>query len=407
DYIEDSDASPVNFFNFYLTTDAEQLSQEFRINGSTNRMNWVAGFYYLDLDIADSNGAESEPFLDPVSDTPFVTGLDNPYEMTTKSMSVFGQVEYDFSERLTGILGVRVINDDKDYEFVTNVVDYIPGTKLRGGNPNILATLASYEGDRDDTEWSIRLAANFQATDDLLVYASYNRGVKGGGFNAPIFPLNPPLDYNDDTLSYAPEQLDAFEVGFKARLADGLIFFNGAAYYYDYQDYQAFQIIGVDTITTNTDADSNGVELELQAAPMEGLDLIFGVAYNDTDVDLNGFGTTSVQSPNLNLNALIRYEFPMANGRLAFQYDAQYRSEHYFALTRAETVTENGYTVQNASLSYIADSGRWDVRAFINNFSDEEYLVQTFDLSGLDVFGLTEQYYGRPKWAGVSFAVHF
>ncbi|MGI9327833.1 MAG: TonB-dependent receptor, partial [Pseudomonadales bacterium] len=33
DYIEDSDASPINFFNFYLTTDAEQLSQEFRING--------------------------------------------------------------------------------------------------------------------------------------------------------------------------------------------------------------------------------------------------------------------------------------------------------------------------------------------------------------------------------------
>lgn len=58
DYIEDSDASPFADFNFFLVTDAEQWSQELRLNGETDRVSWVAGFYYLDIEIADANGAE-------------------------------------------------------------------------------------------------------------------------------------------------------------------------------------------------------------------------------------------------------------------------------------------------------------------------------------------------------------
>ena len=58
DYIEDSDASPHADFNFFLNTDAEQWSTEIRLDGQTDRLRWVAGYYYLDIDIADANGAE-------------------------------------------------------------------------------------------------------------------------------------------------------------------------------------------------------------------------------------------------------------------------------------------------------------------------------------------------------------
>ncbi len=241
------------------------------------------------------------------------------------------------------------------------------------------------------------------------MYFSYNRGVKGGGYNAPVFPLTPPLDYTDDVISFDPEQLDAFEVGFKSSFNDGLVQLNGALYYYDYSDYQAFQIVGIDTLTTNADADSQGAELELLAAPTEGLDIILGVAYNDIDVDLGGGTpeTTSVQSPEWNINALIRYEFPLAGGTVALQADAVYRSEHFFSLTMAETVTENGYTISNASIMYTPESERWNVMAYVHNLTDEEYLVQTFDLSGPNVFGMTEQYFGRPRWSGITFTYNF
>lgn len=160
DYIEDSDASPVPLFNFFLTTDAEQFSQEIRLNGGNEQMNWVAGAYFLDLNIEDSNGAETEPFIDPTSDTPATSGLDNPYETNTESISVFGQVEWDFTETLTGIAGLRWIRDKKDHAYATNAVDFIPGSKERNGNPNILAVLATYEGDRTDSELAWRLGLN-------------------------------------------------------------------------------------------------------------------------------------------------------------------------------------------------------------------------------------------------------
>ena len=408
DYIEDSDASPAPVFNFFLTTDAEQFSQEVRLHGATDAMDWVAGFYYLDLSVKDSNGAETEPFIDPAGDTPAVSGLDNPYETNTESWSIFGQLERRLSDRLTGILGARWIRDEKDHMYTVNVVDFIPGTVQRNGNPNILAELASYSGEREDDEFSVRLAMNYDMSEDVMIYGSWNRGVKGGGYNSPVFPLNPPLGYDDATMSYDPEQLDAFEVGFKSRLADGLAILNGAAYYYDYKDYQAFQIIGLDTITTNANADSHGFELELQATPTSGLDLIFGVAYNDIEVSLgDGPKTTSVQSPKWNLNGLVRYQWPFAGGALAVQMDALYRSRHFFSLTGLETVEEDGYTIANASVTYTSPNGGFTVSGFVHNLGNVQHLVQTFDLSGPDVFGMVEQYYNRPRWWGISLAMNF
>ena len=362
DYIEDSDASPVPLFNFFLTTDAEQFSQEIRVSGSTDAMDWVAGVYYLDLAVDDSNGAETDPFIDPAGDTPDISGLDNPYETNTESWSIFGQVERRLSDNLTGILGARWIRDEKDHTYAVNVVDFVPGTVQRNGNPNILAQLALYNGEREDDEVSVRVALNYDLSEDVMIYGSWNRGVKGGGYNSPVFPLSPPLGYDDATMSYDPEQLDAFEVGFKSRLADGLAIFNGAAYYYDYKDYQAFQIIGLDTITTNANADSHGFELELQATPTEGLDVILGMAYNDIEVSLgDGPKTTSVQSPKWNLNGLVRYAWTVAGGELAAQVDALYRSSHFFSLTGLETVREDGYAITNASLSYTSAAGGFTV----------------------------------------------
>ena len=411
DYIEDSDASPAPFFNFFLSTDAEQFSQEVRVNGQTDEMDWVAGVYYLDISVKDANGAETEPFITYVFEipTPAVSGLDNPYETNTESWSIFGQVERRLSDRLTGIVGARWIRDEKDHEYAVNVVDFIPGTVQRNGNPNIIAPFAYYYGERKDDEFAVRLAANYDVNDDLMLYASWNRGVKGGGYNSPVFPLSPPLDYNDATMSYDPEQLDAFEVGFKSRQMDGLMIFNGAFYYYDYKDYQAFQIVGIDTITTNANADSFGGELELQITPAAGVDIILGAAYNDIEVDLGGGApkTTSVQSPKWNLNGLVRYEWPVLGGAMAAQFDFLHRSKHYFSLTGAPTVEEDGYTLMNASLMYTSAEGRWSLNAFVQNLGDEEHLVQTFDLSGPGVFGMVEQYYNRPRWWGISAAVYF
>lgn len=409
DYIEDTDASPVNFAQFFLTTDADQFSQEIRLDGELDAFQWVAGVYYLDLDINDSNGIMINAFFDPNGELAVPggpeLGLNNPYSSELESYSAFGQLDIPLGEEFTLIAGARYIDDDKDFEYKIDVVEFQDQRSRKFNAPRNVAeleTLATYKGSSDDQEWSARLQLDWAVNDDWLLYAGWNRGVKGGGFNAPIFPLNPPLGYDDNAMSYDPEKLDAFEVGFKSTLFDGVMQFNGATYYYDYKDYQAFNIIGIDTLTFNTDAESYGAEIEVQTSPLDGLDVLFGASYNNIDVDIGPEEVSSVQSPEWNLNGLVRYEWPMFGGSVAIQGDIQYRDEHYFSLTNAETVEEDGYWLSNASLTYTTENGKWQGMVFVNNLTDEEYLVQTFDLSGLDVFGFTEQYYGRPRWWGAS-----
>ncbi len=447
DYLEDSDASPGDDFNFYLVTDAEQFSQELRLNGAFDSWRWVAGFFFLDIDVNDANGAEqpisgnfaTSPalsilgFTAPLYDSPTgalgtvfegdgtVLGVDNPYRTETTSWSLFGQLEYDFTSQWTGIAGFRWIEESKDHTYVSNLVDYQPGFTQRNGNPRIVAPLAAYAGDIDDGMWSAKAELDFKPNDDWLLFVSWNRGVKGGGFNAPLDvtdyfgafgPVGGAIPLTDNNMQFDKEKLDAFEGGFKASLFGGLARLNASAFYYDYKDYQAFQILGLTTFIFNADAESHGFEIELQSSPFEGWDFMFGVGYLDTviqDVDIAGTGTTidtePVQSPKWNINGLVRYEWPYWQGNLALQADFQYRSRHFFSLTKAPASTQTGYAIGNARFSYTTEDDVWEAAVFVNNIADEEYLVQTFDLGF--ILGMTEQYYGLPRWVGGSLRYQF
>lgn len=409
-YIEDSDASPVPLFNFFLTTDAKQVSQELRLEGRTDKMLWVVGGYYLDLDINDSNGAISDPFIGGggTSAPGSEGGLYNPYTSTLESLSGFAQIEYSLFDSLDIIAGLRAIKDEKSFDFTVNAVEFLdPASKLGfadDSNQILQAQLGAYSDTREDSEVAARLQVNWTVQDDMLAYASWNRGVKGGGYNAPIFPLTEPNGYDDATLSYEPEQLDAFEIGLKTELAD-LGRLNLAAYYYDYQDYQIFNIIGLDSITINSpDASAHGFEVEFQGQLTDNLGVLVGAAYNDAEATLADGETKTrpVQSPEWNYNGLVFYEIPLTSGRITLQADFVYRDDVKFSLVEAETVQQDAYTLYNASVTYTTDDEVWQIRAFVDNITGEEYVVQAFDLSGTDVFGMTEQYYGKPRWWGVS-----
>lgn len=405
-YIEDSDASPISLFNFFLTTDAEQLSQEIRLDGGSDKLRWQAGLYYLDLDINDSNGAISDPFIGGGGTTVAGSegGLNNPYTSDLESISIFGQIDYAINDKLSLVAGLRVIDDEKDFTYSFNAVEFLNPDSQLGFNADsnviLQAVLGEFEGVRSDTEVSGRLQLNWDYSDTSLIYASINRGIRGGGFNAPIFGA---ADFEFDTISYDPETLTAYEVGYKRDIGNiGRL--NLAAYYYDYEDYQLFTITGLNSLTVNSpDTEAVGAEAELQLSPGKGWDIVFGIAYNDTDAELPGTGgqtVTPVQSPEWNVNGLLRYSFPAFGGDISLQIDADYRDDVIFALTATPNVSQDGYVVANVKAQYSTQN--WQFSAFIENVGDEEYQVQAFDLSTVDVFGITEQYFGRPRWWGVS-----
>ena len=211
----------------------------------------------------------------------------------------------------------------------------------------------------------------------------------------------------DAQFQFNEEELNAFELGLKSSLFDGRARLNVSAYYNDYKDFQAFTIVGLATnVVSAPDTESMGFEAELYVTPSTGLDLAFGVSYNDIDVTLaDGTKTTSIQSPKWNLNSLIRYEWPVRNGVMAIQGDIHYRSRHYHALTLADAVSENGYHIANARLSWSTADDKWEVAVFADNVTDEEYVVQSFDIAAL--LGWIEEYYGRPRWVGGSLSYNF
>lgn len=433
-YMEDSDASPVPYFHLFSTTDAKQFSEELRLSGDTDNMKWVTGFYYMDLDIDDTNGAVAPGLLSGLFDATVeelgFNGLKNPYQTNVKTWSLFGQVEFELNDQVSLIGGFRYIDEKKDH-FYRDVLYLYPDATVNGLDPNAVEVgdaLTPYSGKRHDKNWSARAQANYRPNENALFYASWNRGVKSGGFNAPLFPTD--IFVTDAFMNYRPEKLDAFEVGFKWDFAEGRARLNGAAYYYDYNDYQAFSIIGLDTFTLNADAKNKGFELELQLNPTEGMDVQFGIAYIDAkvknvpgisiDVDteigtvaaiLPGEEIQPVNTPKWNLNGLIRHEFPVGPGAIALQVDGQYRSKHNFGLLSTESLLNDGYFVGNASITYLPSDQDWSLRFFVKNITDKEYIIQTFDLSGTlengGLFGLTEQYYGRPRTWGVNLTYNF
>lgn len=331
---------------------------------------------------------------------------------------MFGQLEYELNDQFTVIGGFRWIDEQVDFSYASNIVAFPrDGSVERNGNENYLDpfgighNLYTFGGEYSEGLWSAKVELDWQPNDDWLVYASWNRGVKGGGFNAPLNPLlaatDPSLASLDDQFSFDEEELNAFEAGFKASLLDGLARLNVSAYYNDYRDFQAFTIVSLATnVVSAPDAESVGFEAELFVTPTEGLDMAFGVSHNDMDVTLaDGTKTTSIQSPKWNLNGLLRYQWPAFNGIMALQGDAHYRSKHHHSVTRADAVTENGYHVANARLSWAPADAGWEVAVFAENITDEDYVVQSFDIAA--VLGWIEEYYGRPRWIGGSVSYNF
>ena len=437
DYIEDSDASPSNHFNFFLTTNAKQISQELRLAGSAEKLNWFVGAYYLDIAIDDSNGTIAPGFMDAYfdvlgADSGGANGLRNPYTQDSQSISVFFQADYQIDDqfKLTG--GLRAIQEEKSFTYNNELVIF-PTTAVSGLSPNVnkLDDLVTpFAGEQNDDLFSARIQLDYAPNENFLGYISWNQGVRAGGFNAPALPTASLA--TKDFLQYEPEILSSFEIGVKWDAPDGRTRVNASTYYYDYKDYQVFSFLGLDTFTLNGKAENYGFEVEFQTTPSEGLDLFLGVGYisstvtevpgvtetitlpgNDAPIEATLAETTPVQTPEWDIGLLMRYETPVRgwDGNIAFQLDANYRSEHFFNLTQLPAAVEDGYTLSNAVVSWFPNNGSHELRFAVNNLLGEEYIVQTFDLSGTlalgGLFGMIEQYYGRPRTFTASIRYEF
>ncbi len=316
---------------------------------------------------------------------------------------MFGQTEIDLGKAFTLIVGARYTDDEKKVDFTNKVQAYLDGTN--GENRiTLVPDAAAFQGSLDDGLVTAKVALDWKLNDATLVYLSWNRGVKGGGFNHPL----PPVQYVPEFYTFDPEVLNAYEFGIKGDIGD-VARINGAVYYYDYTDYQAYQLIpGIAQNVFNQDAEMTGAELELMLFPAEGWEVLLSAAYVDAivfDVQLpSGIADRKpTKIPEWTAAALVRYSWEVFDGEITLQGDANYQSKAFFDILNQPALLEGAYTVANLRAIYKANED-WEVSVYVENVTDEEYRVSAFALDNVDFMPLTRSAnYGRPRWYGISF----
>ena len=400
-YQEDSDSSPADFGDFLTQQDASDFAQEIRLEGSNENLEWIAGFYYLNID-GDYRVSFNFPDYFGYSIFP-----NNVYSLETTSWAVFGQIEYSFTDNLTLVAGLRWTEDDKDFDSVVTCDDFAAAPFDNGCDDFglLLDDSSPFDLSRSDSDYTGKIQLDWKVNDDTLVYAGFNRGMKAGGFLGSI-----DAGATLAELSFEPEILHSLEAGFKTTFADGRARLNGSAFVYDYEDYQAFVFQGITSVIVNRDAEITGAELELIANPGEGWDLLLGVAVMDATVEGVDIGggvirdQQMVLAPDVTFNFLGRKEWELSRGNLAVQIDGYYTDEQQFNTINSEAASNEAYSVWNARVSYAANDN-WEVYGFVNNFTDEEYWTYGFDLALF--FGSSILAVGEPRWAGVGFNYSF
>ena len=384
-YGEDADVSPNDIYNYEAANDVSQVSQEFRFAWDTDSMRNVIGAFYLRIDGNHDTRQTGDAYFGTGVGYPAGTAELTMTDQETETWAIFGQTDIDLAELWTLTLGGRVNRDSKDFDFFSTDIYF-----LQGGD-------FGYQDSFSDTDWSAKAQLNYRPTDGWLLYAGVSRGIKSGGFNQPLFPIAA------SDFPFKGETLVSFEVGMKADLTDTMRL-NASAFYYDYSDYQAYSFDGFATFLFNADAESYGAEFEFIANPVEGLDIMLGLAWLDTEatdvpatISATGKETPPL-SPDFSFNSLIRYEWPALGGTLNVQLDYGWQDDQNFNLIYTPVVEEKAYGIANLRLGYASPDDTWSAAVWVKNVGDEDYRTYSFDTTAF--FGSTEDVPGLERWFG-------
>lgn len=247
-------------FNTAGTSRANDWSIEARVQSpGDKRFSWMFGFFYYDQVIA--NNDISFAYADRFE----FTGPRETRE-TVQNTAGFAMIEYDITDKLSASAEIRIAEEKKGLQ------DFL--------TPNATDTFGPAEETFNST--APRFVVNYQATDDIFLYANYAIGIKPGGLNGSV-------GADVGRPEYEEEESDAYEAGIKADWLDGRLRTNLAFYLNKTDNYQLTTAVGqgqgnVTSIVTNQgDAEVKGLEFDMQAVLTEQLRVGGTYAYTDAE----------------------------------------------------------------------------------------------------------------------------
>ncbi len=415
-YLEDTDSTPLELFDFFQDMDSNQVSQELRLRGENDRMRWTTGVYYLNIDSdyrTGVDGAGTQTKGGAPTDQDFLgsigISLDNVYSLETETYAIFGQLEFDINDQFTVIGGLRWTEDEKDLNFVpqcgflSDLAD-ISNANCQGVFGPIVQEIGHVET-ISDGDWSGHIEINYRPNDEWLTYAKITRGHKAGGFNAAATAFFLP-----EETAFKSELPVTYEIGAKGTFWGGRARLGASAFYIDYKDFQTFTQVGLSLFLSNIDAEVYGSEIELALNPAEGWDVLLGLSLLDAQqLDFDGPGGVRDRqmpnSPDVSFNGLIRYEWPMMKGMMAAQFDGQYVDSRTLNGIDHPSLIGDDYTILNANVSWVSEDNHWEARLYVKNLTDKYYVPTVFDLAGIQ--GTNIEQAPPPRWFGGSVRYNF
>lgn len=344
----------------------------------------------------------------------FMPGLGQPQtqDQDNWSISGFAQSYWDITPELTLQAGIRYSHEE------TEAVSTTANTFNDSGvatfdDPIIPGSLIVASGKESWNNVGYKVGLDYQVRDGILLYGYYAHGFKSGGFTGRIAIAQ-------DIGPFAPEKLDTIEMGVKADLFDRLLRMNLSGFYNFYNDMQVVQNITFPngsnsaSITNAGKAKTGGFELELTAAPLEGLSLSGSLAYlyakykeydtqgldsTGTLVPISFAGNRLINAPKWSASFGFNWELPVANGTLNTNAQYNYTSSKYSNYTNLPIELIEPLHMVNAGMSWGPDNAGWDIGVYARNLFDEEYYNQKLALPGIGALASL----GNPRQYGVIF----
>jgi iron complex outermembrane recepter protein len=427
----------------------DAFSQELRITSADDqRLRWIAGAYYVqtDLDVMISiNNDFGVGFVEQRTD-PNIGGINPTVTWTQRFLAplipilgfpgasalnpntnlnalaynfdsnhntayaLFGQLNYDLTENLELSGALRYDRDERELTIMAQD-QYLP----------VFAFPSGRQGDVRKADFDSvqpKLTLTWRPAEHLTVYGTYAEGFRSGGFNlsgvatgvqtliaAGVPGL--PLGVQD---SYAQENTEGLELGFKATWLDGELRFDSALFYTEVENGFTFVFVAPFTAQTTRNikaADIEGAEASLSWLATERLQVDVGLGVLDseiTDSDWIGAGGINIigrkmpQNPDSTVNLGLSYHRSFGND-LEWFARLDYRRLGEVFWEPENFVARDPLDLADLSGGIRSGNG-WEVVAWINNATDENWIAEESNPNGI-------VYYGKPRQYGVELTYRF
>ncbi|MEO0463346.1 MAG: TonB-dependent receptor [Pseudomonadota bacterium] len=315
----DVGSSTNNFALSDRTEDYEQFSQEVRLTSPSDQaLTYMVGAYYEETELDFTQAANNGPGGPP--GTPLFNGVQSlaNYVQDQRSIAVFGSLAYEITDNLTISVGARYtdVQTDALRTQVTNTLDGDPAppevvaaaANINGPNPRDEFVIG---GERSDSDFNPSIELQYKPTEEVLLYVSYKRGFKPGGFDSQmqlsILAQPTPEDPNGG-FEFDDETAESFEFGAKMELLDRALTLNIAAFRTNFSDLQvqSFDSTTSTFVTGNAGASrSQGIELDAVWRATDFLSFNTSLTYLDsTFTDFNRAVCNSEQQAAFNANPM-------------------------------------------------------------------------------------------------------